>query len=41
MSRHLSLKETGPSFDQKYLYSNYPGQNIWNKVKKSSKIGQN
>ena len=40
MSKNSSLKETGPSYGQKFVCSDNPGQNIWHKVKKSSKIGQ-
>ena len=40
MSKNSSLKETGPSYSQKFVYSDNPGQNVWHKVKKSSKIGQ-
>ena len=40
MSRNSNLKETGPSYDQKVVCADNPGQNIWNKVKKFSKIGQ-
>ena len=41
MSENASLKETGPSYGQKFVCYNSLGQNIWHKVKKSSKIGQN
>ena len=34
------LKETGLSYDQKFLSSENPRQNIWNKMEKSSKIRQ-
>ena len=34
------MKETGPSYGQKFVCSDNPGQNIWHKVKKFSKIGQ-
>ena len=40
MSKNSSLKETGPSYGQKFVCSGNPGQNIWHKVKKFSKIGQ-
>ena len=35
-----SLKETRPSYGQKCVCSENPGQNIWHKVKKYIKIGQ-
>ena len=35
------LKETGPRYGQKFVCSENPGQNIWHKVKKFSKSGQN
>ena len=38
--KNLSLKETGPSYDKKFACSDNPGQNIWNQIEKSSKIGQ-
>ena len=34
------LKETRPSYDQKLASLDNPRQNIWNKIEKSSKIGQ-
>ena len=40
MSKNSSSKETGLSYGQKFVYSDNPRQNIWQKVKKSSKIGQ-
>ena len=40
MPKGLSLKETGPSYDQKCACSDNLGQNIWNKIEKSSKYGQ-
>ena len=40
MSKNGSLKETGLSNDQKLVCSNNPRPNIWNKVEKSSEIGQ-
>ena len=36
--KNRSLDETGLRYDQKFAWSDNPGQNIWNKVKKSSKI---
>ena len=38
MSNNQSLNETGQSFNQKIVYLDNPGQNIWNEVKKSNKI---
>ena len=35
------MNETRQSFNQKIVFSNISGQNIWNEVKKSSKTGQN
>ena len=40
MSENSGLKETGPNYSQKYVCSDNPGQIMWHKVKKSSKIGQ-
>ena len=40
MSKSYSLQEAEPSFDPKFDCSDNPVQNIWNKVKKPSKIGQ-
>ena len=40
MFKISSLKETGLNYDYKFVCSDNPGQNIWHKVKKSSKIGQ-
>ena len=40
MFKHCCSKETGPRYDEKPVCSDNPGQNICNKVKKSSKIGQ-
>ena len=40
MSKNWSLKENGSSYDQKCVFSNNSGQNIWNRLEKSSKIGQ-
>ena len=33
--------ETELIYDQTFVYSENIGQNIWNKLKKSSKTGQN
>ena len=35
-----SSEEIGSSYDQKFVCSHNPGENIWNKVQKSSKIRQ-
>ena len=40
MSKIWSMKETGLSYGQKFVCSDNPGKNIWNKIKKFSKIGQ-
>ena len=40
MFKHCSLKKTGPSYDQKLVWSGLPGQNVWNKVEEFNKIGQ-
>ena len=40
MSKNCSLEETEPSYDQKFFCSDNFGQNNWNKVKRSSKIGR-
>ena len=40
MSKNWSLRETGSSYDQKYSSSDNPGRNIWNKMEKSSNIGE-
>ena len=40
MFKISSLKETGLNYDYKFVCSDNPGQNIWHKVKKSSKIEQ-
>ena len=40
MSKNPNLKETGLNCGQKYFCSDNPGQNIWHKVKKSSKTRQ-
>lgn len=34
------MEETGASYEEKYGYSHKTGQNVWNKVRKLSKIGQ-
>ena len=39
-SKDWSVKETGAIYKHKFGYTDNPGQNIWNKVKKSSKIEQ-
>ena len=39
MSQCVSLKKILASYEQKFSYGDNPGQNIWNKVKKSRKIG--
>ena len=39
MSKNLSLKETGISYHKTFVYSDNPGKDLWNKVKKCSKIG--
>ena len=38
--KNSSKKETGPSYGQKFVSSDNPSQNIWDKLKKYSKIGQ-
>ena len=38
--KNWRLKETRPSCDKKFSCSDNHGQNIWNKIEKSSKIGQ-
>ena len=38
--KNSSLKEIGPNYSQNFFCSHNPGQNIWHKVDKSSKIGQ-
>ena len=38
VKKNCSLDETGLSYDQKFVWSDNPRQNVWNKVKKSSKI---
>ena len=40
MSKNSSLKGTGPSYGQKSVCSDNPGQNFWEKVKKPSKTEQ-
>ena len=40
MSKNSSVKETGPSYSQKIVCSDNPGQNNWQKIKKYSKIGK-
>ena len=40
MFKKWSWKGTGPSKDQKFACSDNPGQNIWTKLEKSSKTGQ-
>ena len=40
LSKKSSLKKTRPSYGQKFVCSGNPEQNIWNRVKKSNKIGQ-
>ena len=40
MSKKWSLKDIEPSYAQKFACSDYPEQNIWNKIDKPSKIGQ-
>ena len=40
MFKNSSLKEIGPTYDQKFVCTDNTGQNIWHKVNKSSKIGQ-
>ena len=40
MSKNSSLKDTGLHYGQRFFCSDNPGQNIWHKVKKSSRIGQ-
>ena len=40
MSKSWSLEETGSSYDHKFVSSDNPGQNVWNKVKRSSIIEQ-
>ena len=38
--QNASVKETGPSYHQKVASSDNPGQNIWHKLKKYDRIGQ-
>ena len=40
MLKNWSLRETEQIYDQEFTCSDNPGQNIWNKIEKSSKIGQ-
>ena len=40
MPKYWSLKRTEPSHKQKVSCSGHPGQIIWTKLEKSSKIGQ-
>ena len=40
MSRQRSSVETRPSYDQRLVCPDNSRKNIWNKVEKSSKIGQ-
>ena len=40
MSKKKLFKDTGLSYDQKFLSSDNPGQSIWNKIEKSIKIRQ-
>ena len=40
MSKNDSLEKTGRSSDQNFVCSDNPGQNIWNKIEKSNKTGQ-
>ena len=40
MSKNWSWKRTGLSQGQKCACSDNPGQNVWNKMEKSSKTGQ-
>ena len=40
MSKNSSLKEAGHNLRPKIFCSDSPGENIWHKVKKFSKIGQ-
>ena len=40
ISKNESLKETGPSYDQNFVYSNNLGQNTWNRIEKFDKVGQ-
>ena len=40
MSKNESLKLIGSSYDQRFVWSDNPGQSISNKIEKSSKTGQ-
>ena len=35
MSKYLNLEESGRSYDQEFVCSDNPRQNIWNKVEKT------
>ena len=37
MSKYLNLEESGRSYDQEFVCSGNPRQNIWNKVEKIDK----
>ena len=39
-AKKVKFGETGPRYDQKFVWSDNFGQNIWNKVKKPNKFGQ-
>ena len=39
-TKKVKFGETGPRYDQKFVWSDNFGQNIWNKVKKPNKFGQ-
>ena len=41
LPRNSTLKETGLSYGKHFVSSDNPGQNIWHKVKRYNKIGQN
>ena len=41
MSKNSGVKGTGPCDGQRFVCSDNPGQGIWRRVKKYSKIGQN
>ena len=38
MSKNWGFGETGGSYDQKLVFSDNTGQNIWNKLNEFSKI---
>ena len=40
MSENLGFKETGPSQDQNFVWSDNPSKDIWNKINKSFKTQQ-